>query len=354
MAVHGGLIGNSKAMHRVFDIVEKAAHVDLPVLIEGETGTGKELVAREIHAAGERRREPFVAVNTGAISRELVASELFGHIKGAFTGATDNKDGRFTEADRGTLFLDEISTMEERVQVALLRVLETGSFRPVGAKADKSADVRLVAATNVSLDTAIDDGLFRRDLLHRLSVFRISLAPLRERVEDIPMMAESFIAEVSRDYALDLAGISPEALKLLSHYAWPGNVRELKNVMAQACILAERGRIEPEHLPPRILETEVAVEPPPVREPAAAMAVPGNGGGAPVEAAAMAYEGVGASREGVFFPVGASLEDVQKAYTLKTLQHCGNNKTRAAKTLQVSRKTLYDKLLRWGVMTRSS
>lgn len=342
----GTFVGASRAMEHVFAMVEKAANFDVPVLVAGETGTGKELVAREIHMRGHRKDAPFVAVNTGALSNELVASELFGHIKGAFTGAVDNKSGRFSEADGGTLFLDEIATMEERVQIALLRVLEDGSFRPLGAKNDKKVDVRLIAATNVDLRHAVEAGIFREDLVHRLQVFPIFVPPLRENLEDLPMLAYHFLAMVEDEFEITTAGISSDVLELLSLYAWPGNRRELKNVLAQAAVLAEPSEILPEHLPARIscLASRVIGQPLPTAlcPPPQRIESTTYGGGhdaAPVEQRP--------SQNGIFIPMGHSLEEVQKAYILRTLAHCANNKTRAARMLGVSRKTLYDRLLRW-------
>ena len=342
----GTFVGASPAMEHVFAMVEKAANFDVPVLVAGETGTGKELVAQEIHRRGRRRNAPFVAVNTGALSPELVASELFGHIKGSFTGAVENKMGRFAEADGGTLFLDEIATMEERVQIALLRVLEDGSLRPVGGKTDKTVDVRLIAATNIDLRRAVDAGSFREDLVHRLQVFPIYIPPLRNNLDDLPMLAYHFLELIEDEFGLDLDGISDPVFELLMRYAWPGNRRELKNVLAQAAVMAEEGIILPEHLPARLqclgtgLSMHEVAWPSPARS--RTNLVPSS---SPETSSQM--EPGSFSREGLFLPMGISLDEVQKAYILKTLVHCSNNKTQAARSLGVSRKTLYDRLLRW-------
>mgnify|MGYP003770915377 CR=1 FL=1 len=340
-------------MEHVFAMVEKAANFDVPVLVAGETGTGKELAAREIHNRGRRKNAPFVAVNTGALSTELVASELFGHIKGAFTGAVDTKVGRFAEADGGTLFLDEIATMEERVQIALLRVLEDGSFRPIGAKMDRRVDVRLIAATNVDLRQAVNGGIFREDLVHRLQVFPIFLPPLRENLDDLPMLAYHFLSLIEREFELTTDGLSTDVLDLLALYSWPGNRRELKSVLAQAAVMAEPGLILPEHLPARITslarKTSISTAVPPV-EPALDPFIPSLVPKFSVEL----ESDVKSTQNGIFIPMGFSLEEVQKAYVLKTLAHCANNKTRAARMLGVSRKTLYDRLLRWRQETQAS
>ena len=349
----GTLVGGSPQMRSVFAMIEKAARIDVPVLISGETGTGKELVAREIHVRGRRTAAPFVAVNTGALSIQLVASELFGHIRGSFTGAVENKAGRFAEADGGTLFLDEIATMDERVQIALLRVLETNSFRPVGAKRDKTVDVRLLAATNTDLRHAVKTGVFREDVLHRLEVFSINLPPLRDHIEDVPMLAAHLVDLINSDFSLQIESVADDAVECLLAYRWPGNIRELKNVLAQAAVMAECAQITTEHLPARIVAPAAArshahagpAAPPPAPKP-----VEQN-----IPAAAQTYYGADSPEppcDGIFLNVGEPLDEVMKAYVLKTLAHCSYNKTHAAQTLGVSRKTLYDKLLQWGMEKR--
>ncbi|MCX5770762.1 MAG: sigma-54 dependent transcriptional regulator [Candidatus Hydrogenedentes bacterium] len=355
----GRLVGGSPQMVNVYALIEKAARVDVPVLIAGETGTGKELAAREIHARGKRKDAPFIAVNTGVLSSELVASELFGHAKGSFTGAIENRIGRFAEADGGTLFLDEIATMEEGVQVAFLRVLEQGVFRPVGGKQNKQADVRLIAATNVDLRHAVDSGAFREDLVHRLQVFFIMLPALREHMSDLPMLTQHFLELTRNELAITVNSISQDALDLMELYSWPGNIRELKNAIAQAAVMCDTGIIEPRHLPDRVTdglgqippdfgardsaaETRLKFEPPPQTDAAALITA------SPARAETQPKQ-YGEGRDGVFIPLGSSLDEVQKAYVLKTLSFCSNNKTHAARMLGVSRKTLYDRLTRWGI-----
>ena len=322
-------------MRKVFALAEKAAGVDLPTLIIGETGTGKDLVAKEIHLRSPRAERPYVALNTGMISKELMVSELFGHVKGAFTGATGYRPGRFLEANGGTLFLDEIGTMDEAVQVSLLRVLETGAFRPVGAKKDEHVDVRVIAATNIDLREAVKQGAFRADLLHRFEVFSIRLPALRERTDDIPALAQAFLDEVNLDFELAITGFAPRVMDILLRYPWTGNVRELRNTIAQAAIMAEAGEINVQHLPRRIRNSDPQAEPPASPFPSDS---PDNDAATPDDP----------REEGVFVPLGVSLEEAQRAYVLRTLDFCENNKTRAAKMLGLSRKTLYDRLGKWG------
>ncbi len=330
----GTLVGSSGVMRAVFGLAEKAAKIDLPTLISGETGTGKDMLAREIHQRSRRAGKPFVALNTGVISKELMVSELFGHVKGAFTGATEHKAGRFLEADGGTLFLDEINTMDEAVQVALLRVLETGAFRPVGAHTDEHSDVRIIAATNTDLRDAVDAGEFRADLFHRFSVLYIPLPALRERSEDIRTLIDVFLADINAEFDLHITGFGPGVLESLQCYPWTGNVRELKNTLAQACIMAEKGDITLEYLPARVRDAQASAS------PKEASVFEFGSDGSETQAVTV--------KEGVFMPLGASLEEAQRTYVLRTLDFCGNNKTRAAKMLGVSRKTLYDRLGKWG------
>jgi len=348
----GRLVGGSPRMRKVYSMIRKGAAVDMPVLIIGETGAGKGLVAQELHDRSQRSAGPYVAFNTGAVSSDLVASELFGHKKGAFTGATEDRTGRLQEASGGTLFLDEIGTMEARMQVSLLRALEEKKIRPLGAKRDVRIDFRLVTASNVDLEEAVREGRFRDDLLYRLRVLTIKLPPLRRRPEDIPMLCQSFIRSINREFAFEIKGVADDALRVLQEYEWPGNLRELKNVLAQATVTAASGHIQLEHLPSHVggthsasdFESDIVAPPEPViaqEAPAAAVRIadsPDN----------IEEPRTREVEDGLFLPVGATLEEVQRAYTLKTLERCNNNKTQAAKLLNVSRKALYDKLIRWG------
>jgi DNA-binding NtrC family response regulator len=249
-----GLIGQSDAIREVLVKVEQIAPVSSTVLIEGESGTGKELVARAIHRLGPRRNKPFIAVNVGALPETLLESELFGHEKGAFTGAAERRIGRFELADTGTLFLDEIGDVPLATQVKLLRVLEEREITRVGGTQSIPVDVRVVAATNRPLRDGVEEGRFRSDLYYRLNVLSIYLPPLRERRDDIPILVRQFITELSRQHDRPFKGISPEALEMLADYAWPGNVRELRNLVESMVVLAPGREIGPADIPRQIRE----------------------------------------------------------------------------------------------------
>lgn len=310
------LVGNGIVLKTVYDQIEKAARIDIPVLIAGETGTGKELVAKEIHRRSLRAGSPLVAVNMGTLSKDLIYSDLFGHRKGAFTDATDDRRGRFAEADGGTLFMDEITSADERVQVALLRVLEEGRFRPLGAKRDETTDARIIAATNVSLTDAVEDWGFREDLMYRLDVFRIELPPLRTRKDDIPVLVEHFLNEFGSKFDLPVDCLEPSAMEALSDCKWPGNIRELKNTIYRAAVVAEGRPINVHHL---------------------SIEATGNG-----HAPAPSLEAFAAP--GLHMPMGLNLAEVTRRYIHQTLQECDNNKTKASNVLGISRRTLYAKL----------
>ncbi len=233
-----GMVGESAAMLRVLDRVARVAATDATVLVTGETGTGKELIARAIHAGSARAKRPFVRVNCGALAEGLVASELFGHERGSFTGAVERRKGRFELANGGTIFLDEVGELPPALQVALLRVLQEGEFERVGGTETLKTDVRVVAATNRNLDEAVREGRFRSDLLFRLNVFPIAMPPLRERKDDIPLIAEHYARQDARKLGKRIHGVSPSAMESLLAYPWPGNIRELQNVVERAVILA--------------------------------------------------------------------------------------------------------------------
>lgn len=347
----GKMVGGSRKMRRVYSHLRKAAAVDMPILLIGETGCGKEIAAKEVHVRSGRSAAPYVAFNAGAMAPELVASELFGHAKGSFTGANENKKGLFREANGGTLFLDEIGTMEMRTQVALLRALEDGKIRPLGGKRDVPTDVRIIAATNEDLEKAVKEGRFRDDLLYRLRVLCVKLPPLRHRPDDIPMLCRHFIRTINAYYGFEITGISDEALHALQVYEWPGNLRELKNVLAQATVTAGKGDIDLPHIPSNILgidsasDIELEFLAPPERDQGR---LPASSTVETAPPVAPEIESAHSSSDGFLIPKGASLEEVQRLYTLKTLEECQHNKTEAAKRLKVSRKALYDKLLRWG------
>ncbi|MFQ5583931.1 MAG: sigma-54-dependent transcriptional regulator, partial [Calditrichia bacterium] len=253
------LVGQSKVMQQVYRKIKEVAVTDIPVLVVGESGTGKELVANAVHDMSPRSQGPFVAVNTGAIPRELIASELFGHLKGAFTGAISDKKGKFEEANHGTLFLDEISTMDSRVQISLLRVLETQVFERVGSNRSIKVDVRIIAATNEKPEDLIEKKQFREDLFYRLNVFAIELPPLRERVADIPYLANYYRQMFNLELKKQISGFTDEALEALKKYQWAGNVRELRNIVLRAVLTAPaNGEIKVSHLPRGIVKPGIA------------------------------------------------------------------------------------------------
>jgi DNA-binding NtrC family response regulator len=249
-----GLMGESEAMREVMVQIEQIAPVSSTVLIEGESGTGKELVARAIHVLSPRKNKPFIAVNVGALPETLLESELFGHEKGAFTGAAERRLGRFELADTGTIFLDEIGEIPPATQVKLLRVLEEREFMRVGGTSPISVNVRVIAATNQPMRELVENGQFRSDLFYRLNVLRIYLPPLRERPEDIPILVRQFIQAYSKEHDRPFHGISPDAMQMLMAYPWPGNVRELRNLIESMVVLAPGHEIQPENLPRTIRE----------------------------------------------------------------------------------------------------
>jgi PAS domain S-box-containing protein len=248
---HGfhGLIGNSPAMQQVFDLIKNAAESEAPVVILGESGTGKELVAAAIHKLSQRHKGPFIKVNCASLNESLLESELFGHVKGAFTGAERNRIGRFEAANRGSIFLDEIGDIPPAVQVKLLRVVQEKEIERVGSHEPIGVDVRLVSATNKDLRGLVEDGHFREDLFYRLNVIPIDIPPLRERKEDIPWLTETMIRKIALRSRRPIQGLNPEAMELMMNYPWPGNVRELINVLEYAFVVCKEKWIKPEHLP---------------------------------------------------------------------------------------------------------
>ncbi len=308
----GPLLGSSPAMQEVMRQLEVAAPTDATLFIVGESGTGKELVARTVHELSPRRRGPFVAVNCAAIPETLLESEIFGHERGAFTGAVERRQGCFELADEGTLLLDEVAEMQPAIQTKFLRVLQASQFRRLGSRTETRVNVRVIAATNKDPRTALQDGSLREDLFYRLNVFMIALPPLRERLEDLPDLVQSFVAEFSERHGRDVRGADDAALALLRRHPWPGNVRELRNVIERAVILCGEELIRAEHLPTPL--------------------------GVGERRAAPASNGV------LQVAVGTSVEDAERQLILRTLQHTGNNKTRAAEILRVSVKTLHNKL----------
>lgn len=248
-----GIVGKSPAMRRVYEIVERAAQSDAPVILFGESGTGKELVARAVHELGRRKNGPFVQLNCAALNEALLESELFGHIKGAFTGAYRHRIGRFEAADGGDLFLDEIADIPTSTQVKLLRVLETKQFERVGDHRPVSVDVRIITATNKDLLNLVNQKGFREDLFFRINVIPIHLPPLRARLEDIPLLVNTFVSDLRAKTGKPITGLTQEAMELFMAYGWPGNVRELKSALEYAFVIGEQGSVEPSHLPYQIV-----------------------------------------------------------------------------------------------------
>ncbi|OPL19749.1 MAG: hypothetical protein AVO35_01885 [Candidatus Aegiribacteria sp. MLS_C] len=311
------IIYQSRIMEQVFELVNKVAKTDSTILITGESGTGKELVARAVHSNSLRATQPFVSVNSGALPEGLLESELFGHVKGAFTGATATTHGRFQVADGGTLFLDEVGNMSMAMQVKLLRVLQDGEFSPVGSPKVLKTDVRLIAATNMNLEDAMGRNEFREDLYYRLNVIEVHIPPLRQRTDDILPLAEYFLARLTGHENRSTCVLGPDTVSMLLSYPWPGNVRELENTMERAWVLCEDGIIEPEDLPVRIrLDRQ---EPESLR--------PGP-------------EGVG---------LDTLLKNIEKHYILDALKKSGGNKTHAARLLGLKRTTLLARMGNLGI-----
>ena len=303
------IIGRSDALAEIFKLIEKIANVPGSVLIQGESGTGKELIARALHYNSARADGPFVAINCGALPENLLESELFGYVKGAFTGAHTNKTGLLKAADGGTLFLDEIGEMPQTLQVKLLRALQEREVLPLGATKPVPFDARLVSATNRNLEEEIAAHRFRDDLYYRISVFNLTLPPLRERREDIPLLARHFIAKYSHELGVQTRTLSDAALQALINYDWRGNVREVQNAIERAVALSD-GRIELAHLPQKIQATSLAIR-------------DLNG-------------------------QTLTLEELERRYILETLQREHDDKTRAAELLGIDLSTLYRKLKRYG------
>jgi len=330
----GELVGTSPKMQEIFVLLQQAGPSKACVLITGESGTGKELVARTIHALSPRRQGPFIAINCAALPETLIESELFGHEKGSFTGASERRAGCFEVAQHGTLLLDEIGEMPMPTQAKLLRILEDSKVRRLGGKMEFEVDVRVVAATNKVPDEAVRGGHLREDLYYRLNVFHVHLPPLRERKEDIQAISEALIGDLNRKHECRVSDIAPVVLEALERHNWPGNVRELRNVLERAVILAGEGTIEVQHLP-AFLQS---------RSSAASPAAPPAAAPAPAPAAASSPE----DSEVLRIPIGTTVEETEKALILRTLEHTRNNKTRAAEILGISLKTLHNKLKEYG------
>jgi len=312
----GRLTGSSRKMQEIFRLIEMVAPSTASVLITGASGTGKELVARTIHELSPRKDRPFVAINCAAIPETLIESEIFGHEKGAFTGALERRTGCFELAEQGTLLLDEIGEMPVATQAKLLRVLEDRKLRRLGSKVETPVDVRVLTATNKVPEEAVARGELRSDLYYRLNVFNIHMPPLREHKEDIPDLVQLLLNEMSSKHGRKVSAVSEAVLNLFNNYSWPGNIRELRNTIERAIIVCDSGMIETKHLPPGF-------------------------GQAPLRAAA-------SDPDAVRLGVGTTVEEAEKMLILKTLEATSNNKTRAAEILGISLKTLHNKLKEYG------
>jgi two-component system response regulator HydG len=306
-----GIIGKSANMRRVFELTAKAAQSDAPVIIYGESGTGKELVAHAIHELGKRREGPFIRFNCAALNEALLESELFGHVKGAFTGAYSHRQGRFEAAHRGDIFLDEIGDIPLSIQVKLLRVLETKQFERVGEVRPITVDVRIISATHRDLESLVAQGNFREDLFFRINVIPIHLPPLRKRLEDVPLLVNHFIQRLREQSGKPITGLTPGAMRLIMEQPWPGNVRELQGVLEYAFVLAEKGLIHAEHLPPKMAGPALAPETLPQEQ--------------------------------------ISADTDEKAALIAALNQTGGNQSRAAALLGVSRITVWHRMKKYGI-----
>ncbi len=320
-----GIIGQSEAMQRVFGIMRKVSASDSTVLINGETGTGKGLAARAIHRQSRRCEAAFVAINCGAIPENLLESELFGHVRGAFTGATANKVGKFEQAHGGTIFLDEIGDMSADLQVKILRVLEEGAFEPVGGNRTVKVDVRIIAATHRDLEARVGEGLFREDLYYRLYVIPLMLPPLRARRGDVALLAGHFLDMFNARAAGAIEGFSEAALAVLGRYDWPGNIRELRNLMERLVVLKQDGIIDTDDLPTKFRKRT---------------------------GASVASAGIALSEDGI--NLNSAVTEFEKALILQSLEKTKWVKNKAAKLLKLNRTTLVEKIKRYQLETRDT
>ena len=308
-----GIIGNSQPMHRIFNILKQIASTTATVLVVGESGTGKELIARAIHYNGPRKNNPYVVLNSAAISESLLESELFGHEKGAFTGALHQRKGKFEYANNGSLFLDEVGDMPLPTQAKLLRLIEDGRIVRIGSNESVKIDVRIIAATNKDLGELVKEGKFREDLYFRFNVICLRLPPLRERQEDIFLLMDTFIKEFSKKNGKNIKDISPEARKILFRYGWPGNVRELRNCIESMIVFNQNGVLDINDIPEHI------------------------------------YKSNRTALTGPVFPVGVTLDEMEKELMKNTLAYVGGNRGETAKILGIGERTLYRKLEKYGL-----
>lgn len=329
----GPLVGSSDQMKAIYRMIERVAPSNVSVLVTGESGTGKELVARCLHDLSSRRNKPFVAVNCAAIPETLIESEIFGHEKGAFTGALERRAGCFELAEEGTLLLDEIGEMPMATQAKLLRVLEDRKLRRLGSKSETPVDVRVIAATNKDPQHAVSSGQLRGDLFYRLNVFNIQMPPLREHASDIREIAARMIEDMNQRHGCSITGIASDLLDRLTRYEWPGNARELRNTIERATILAHSGQLRIEHLPPHFGEPGYATR---VVQMVGGVVVP--------DTATAGTQSRADDDRTVHVEVGTTVNEAERQLILKTLQSTHNNKTRAAEILGITTKTLQNKL----------
>ena len=315
------IIGSCPEMTEIFDLVRTVGPTDVPVLILGETGTGKELLARALHLENSRQDKGMICINSAALTESLLEAELFGYVRGAFTGAVNEKKGRLEMADKGTLFLDEIGQMSMVLQAKLLRFLEDMTFEPVGSTETRKVDVRLIAATNLNLHEEIKKGRFLRDLLYRIEVISIRVPPLHQRQQDIPLLVGHFLKQYAGQYKKEIEGVQPELMETLVHYSWPGNVRELKNCLARAVILSKGPLLGLEDFPEKIITESGRIS---ARQPKKII------GDIPEH--------------------GVRLKDMEYELILETLKKSDGNKSIAARRLGISRKALYEKITRFGIL----
>jgi DNA-binding NtrC family response regulator len=306
------MVGRSSVMQKTYRQIRQAAATDIPVLISGETGTGKELVAQAIHELSARAHAPCIPVHIASLPQDLVASELFGHVAGAFTGASKLRKGCFEQAEGGTVFLDEIGTIDQKMQVSLLRLLETNEFSRIGSQDSQNANARVIAATNADLEDEVRMGNFREDLYYRLDVLSIEMPPLRERNGDIPLLVSHFIKQACDDFKKNIRGMSSDFINCVEAYPWPGNVRELKNAIQRAVISATEDVLRTGNLPDRVSRNQ--------------------------------------DREArVTIRVGMTLAQVEKELIIRTLDYTGGNRSRTSEILGISRRSLYNKMDRYGL-----
>ncbi|TXK51955.1 sigma-54-dependent Fis family transcriptional regulator [Pontibacter qinzhouensis] len=317
--------GRSPEAAKIEDYIALIAPTNMSVIIEGESGTGKEFVARKIHLSSKRHDKPYVAIDCGALSKDLAASELFGYVKGAFTGALNNKEGQFEAASGGTLFLDEIGNLSYEVQVQLLRALQERKVKKIGSTTDTEVDVRIIAATNEDLVQAVSRGEFREDLYHRLNEFKINTTPLRERTQDIMQFAEHFLQQANQELERNVTGFDAEATIVLENYAWPGNLRELRNVVRRSVLLATSNQITLQQLPPEIVEP------------------------APTFVAAAPTSFTAEPEPQLATDLRSATGQSERELILAMLERVKYNKSKAARLLNIDRKTLYNKLRQYNI-----